>query len=78
MNALRLVLCGNIGVGKSTICELLAKELRGKVVYENYTANPYLEPYYDELKKGIKPNKYAIGSQLFFLKDTFDAHQVTS
>ena len=78
MKPLRVALCGNIGVGKSTICDMLAKALRGKVVQENFAENPYLEPYYDELKKGMKPNKYAIGSQLFFLKETFDTHQVTS
>ena len=65
-------------MGKSTLCDMLAKTLKGKVVQENFSANPYLEPYYNELKKGIKPNKYALGSQLFFLKETFDAHQITS
>eukprot|EP00331_Platyophrya_macrostoma_P014665 CAMPEP_0176463230 /NCGR_PEP_ID=MMETSP0127-20121128/35750_1 /TAXON_ID=938130 /ORGANISM="Platyophrya macrostoma, Strain WH" /LENGTH=215 /DNA_ID=CAMNT_0017855321 /DNA_START=25 /DNA_END=669 /DNA_ORIENTATION=+ len=74
----KIVLCGNIGVGKSTLCEQLAKELKGTIVRENFGANPYLELYYGELKKNIKPNKYALGSQLFFLKETFDTHQGTS
>ena len=57
---------------------MLAKELKGTVVQENFSDNPYLELYYTELQKNIKPNKYAIGSQLFFLKETYDVHQKTS
>eukprot|EP00331_Platyophrya_macrostoma_P010722 CAMPEP_0176426196 /NCGR_PEP_ID=MMETSP0127-20121128/11809_1 /TAXON_ID=938130 /ORGANISM="Platyophrya macrostoma, Strain WH" /LENGTH=233 /DNA_ID=CAMNT_0017807439 /DNA_START=38 /DNA_END=739 /DNA_ORIENTATION=- len=74
----RIAICGNIGVGKSTICELLARETKGKRIEENFAENPYLEAYYSELQKNTKPNKYAFGSQLFFLKETFDSHQITT
>ena len=57
--SLRIVSCGNIRVEKSTLCRMLAQEIKGTVVEEKIVENPYLKPYYNELKKNMKPNKYA-------------------
>ncbi|MBI5236295.1 MAG: deoxynucleoside kinase [Deltaproteobacteria bacterium] len=52
---------GPIGVGKSSLAELLAKELAGHTLIEEALANPFLPSFYVDMKK------YAFQTQLFFL-----------
>ncbi len=52
---------GPIGVGKSSLAELLAKELNGRTLIEEVDANPFLPKFYGDIKK------YAFQTQLFFL-----------
>lgn len=52
---------GPIGVGKSSLVELLAKELSGRTLFEEVDANPFLPKFYGDIKK------YAFQTQLFFL-----------
>ena len=52
---------GPIGVGKSSLAELLAKELGGRTLIEEVDANPFLPKFYGDIKK------YAFQTQLFFL-----------
>lgn len=52
---------GPIGVGKSSLAELLAKELGGKTLLEAVDDNPFLHRFYSDIKK------YAFQTQLFFL-----------
>ncbi len=59
-------ICGNIGAGKSTLIELLEKELNYTPVYEIVEENPYLLDFYRDMKK------WAFSSQLFFLIKRFD------
>ncbi len=58
--------CGNIGAGKSTIIEILERDLHYIPVYETVEENPYLEDFYKDMKK------WAFHSQLFFLIKRFD------
>lgn len=58
--------CGNIGAGKSTLIEMLEKELGYIPVYEIVEENPYLSDFYKDMKK------WAFSSQLFFLIKRFD------
>ncbi len=61
-NATRyLVIEGPIGVGKSSLCELLAKELSGRLVLEEVTDNPFLKEFYAD------PTQLAFQTQIFFL-----------
>lgn len=52
---------GPIGVGKSSLAELLAKELGGRTLLEAVDDNPFLPRFYADTKK------YAFQTQLFFL-----------
>lgn len=63
---------GPIGVGKSSLADLLAREFNGRTLIEEVDANPFLPKFYDDIKK------FAFQTQLFFLlsryqqqKDTF-------
>ncbi|MFQ5901013.1 MAG: deoxynucleoside kinase [Thermodesulfobacteriota bacterium] len=52
---------GPIGVGKTSLAELLCQEFGGKGVYEDVETNPFLKDFYLDRKK------YALQTQLFFL-----------
>ncbi len=59
-------ICGNIGAGKSTLIEVLKKEVGYTPIYEVVEGNPYLSDFYEDMKK------WAFHSQLFFLIKRFD------
>ena len=50
---------GNIGIGKTTLCRELADRLKYEVFFEPATENPYLEKFYSN------PKKYALQLQLW-------------
>jgi deoxyadenosine/deoxycytidine kinase len=52
---------GNIGVGKSTLCNKLARKYtKCHFIEEEVVDNPHLEPFYEYLDKGAKgPNPHA-------------------
>lgn len=52
---------GPIGVGKSSLAEILAKELNGRALLEEIDTNPFLPRFYEDIKK------YSFQTQLFFL-----------
>jgi len=52
---------GPIGVGKSSLVDLLARELGGRTLMEAVDDNPFLPRFYGDIKK------YAFQTQLFFL-----------
>ncbi|MBI5888513.1 MAG: deoxynucleoside kinase [Deltaproteobacteria bacterium] len=52
---------GPIGVGKSSLAELIAREFNGRTLIEEVDANPFLPKFYEDIKK------YALQTQLFFL-----------
>lgn len=52
---------GPIGVGKTTLVDILAKELSGKTLLEEVEENPFLPKFYENRKK------FAFQTQLFFL-----------
>jgi deoxyadenosine/deoxycytidine kinase len=52
---------GPIGVGKTSLAEILAREFGGSTLIEEVEANPFLEKFYSDTKK------YALQTQLFFL-----------
>lgn len=60
-NARYIAIEGPIGVGKSSLAELLAKELNGRPLIEAVEANPFLPKFYGDIKK------FAFQTQLFFL-----------
>ena len=50
---------GNIGIGKTTLCRELSERLKYKAFFEPATENPYLEKFY------ANPKKYALQLQLW-------------
>lgn len=52
---------GPIGVGKTSLTEMLAKEFSGRMLTEEVDSNPFLAKFYEDTRK------YALQTQLFFL-----------
>lgn len=60
-----LVLAGTIGAGKSSLTEMIAKELGTKAFYESVDDNEVLPLFYSD------PSKYAFLLQIYFLNKRF-------
>jgi deoxyguanosine kinase len=56
-----IALEGPIGVGKTTLAQVLARELNARLLLEEGEQNPFLARFYED------PEKYAIPVQLYFL-----------
>jgi len=52
---------GPIGVGKTSLTRLLARELGARLILEEVEENPFLARFYDE------PDKFSLPVQLYFL-----------
>jgi deoxyadenosine/deoxycytidine kinase len=63
---------GPIGVGKTTLAELLAEEMNGKTLVEEVEANPFLPKFYKDRKE------YAFQVQLFFLLSRYQQQKELS
>ena len=57
---------GNIGVGKTTLTRMLAKDFNFNIVLETFDNNPFLEKFYEKTKKSSLP------LELFFLAERYD------
>ncbi|MDX1436784.1 MAG: deoxynucleoside kinase [Anaerolineales bacterium] len=64
-----VVVAGNIGVGKSTLVNLLCDRLDWSPFYEPHQENPYLEDFYGAMKR------WGFHSQVFFLTQRARIHQ---
>ncbi len=60
---------GPIGVGKTTLAEMLADRFRANLILEQYEENPFLERFYKD-RRGS-----AFQTQLFFLLSRYRQHQ---
>jgi len=60
-----IVIEGPIGVGKTSLAEILAREFNARMVVEEPEENPFLKQFYQDRKK------YAFQTQLFFLLNRF-------
>jgi thymidylate kinase len=56
---------GNIGAGKTTLTNLLAKHFNAKTVLEEFAENPFLTKFYDN------PKQYAFPVELFFMAERY-------
>lgn len=54
---------GNIGAGKTTLCQMIALEHNCKLILEEFANNPFLEYFYRD------PGRYAFTVELFFLSE---------
>ncbi|BAK80854.1 deoxynucleoside kinase [Candidatus Arthromitus sp. SFB-rat-Yit] len=66
-----IVVGGMIGLGKTSVSEIIAKELNSKVFYESVDDNPILPLFYSSTDEEIKLNRYPFLLQLFFLNKRF-------
>ena len=64
-----IAIAGNMGVGKSTLVEFLARTYGVVPFYEPNDENPYLKDFYRDMKG------WAFQSQLYFLASKFRLHQ---
>lgn len=60
-----LVIEGVIGVGKTSLCKLLAERLDGRPILEDFGTNPFIEDFYRSTREN------AFKTQLFFLVSRF-------
>ncbi len=64
-----IAVAGNIGVGKSTLVNLLSQELDWTPFFEPVTENPYLSDFYDDMQT------WAFHSQVYFLMRRLRIHR---
>ena len=64
-----IAIAGNMGSGKSTLVEFLARNYNVMPFYEPNDENPYLADFYKDMKG------WAFQSQLYFLSNKFRLHQ---
>lgn len=68
-----LVVSGMIGIGKTSVSELLADKLGTKVYYESVDDNPILPLFYESSEEEIQAKRYPFLLQLYFLRTRFQA-----
>lgn len=62
---MHIAIVGNIGAGKTTLTELLSRQLGYEPQYEAVEHNPYLEDFYSDMKR------WSFNLQIFFLNSRF-------
>ena len=60
---------GPIGVGKTSLAQLLSKELGARLVLEDFEDNPFLSDFYND------PERFGFQTQLFFLLQRYRQQQ---
>jgi len=62
---MHIAVAGNIGAGKTSLTELLAKHYRFEAQYEDVIDNPYLDDFYNHMER------WSFNLQIYFLKSRF-------
>ena len=63
--AMHIAIAGNIGSGKTSLTELLAKQYKWTPHFENIDNNPYLVDFYEDMQR------WSFNLQIFFLHNRF-------
>ena len=66
LNIMHIAIGGNIGSGKTTLAELLAKHYGWKAHFEFVEDNPYLTDFYGDMQR------WAFNLQIYFVKNRFE------
>jgi deoxyguanosine kinase len=64
-----LVIEGNIGAGKTSLANKLAKDFKSRLILEKFADNPFLPKFYKD------PDKYSFPLELSFLADRYKQHK---
>lgn len=62
---MHIAIAGNIGSGKTTLAGLLSKHYRWEAHYEDVDTNPYLNNFYEDMKR------WSFNLQIYFLNSRF-------
>ncbi|NVN95018.1 MAG: deoxynucleoside kinase [Bacteroidetes bacterium] len=62
---MHIAVAGNIGSGKTTLTSLLAKHFKWQAHYEDVDTNPYLESFYEDMRR------WSFNLQVYFLNSRF-------
>jgi len=62
---MHVAIAGNIGAGKTTLTELLAKHYSWEPQYEDVVDNPYLDDFYNKMER------WSFNLQVYFLNSRF-------
>ena len=65
LEIMHIAVAGNIGSGKSTLTQLLARHYGWEARFEAVDHNPYLDDYYRDIKR------WSFNMEVFFLKERF-------
>lgn len=68
-----IVVGGMIGLGKTSVSEIIAKYLKSEVFYESVEGNPILPLFYNASDKEIENKRYPFLLQLYFLNKRFES-----
>ncbi|MFD2532367.1 deoxynucleoside kinase [Gracilimonas halophila] len=60
-----IAVAGNIGAGKSSLTGLLAKHFNWEAFYESVDDNPYLQDFYEDMRR------WSFNLQIYFLSSRF-------
>lgn len=63
--AKHIAVAGNIGAGKTTLTELIAKHFGWKAQFESVENNPYLNDFYEDMPR------WSFNLQIYFLNNRF-------
>lgn len=63
---MHIAIAGNIGSGKTTLTELLAKHYNWEAHYEDVDDNPYLDDFYADMER------WSFNLQIYFLNSRFN------
>jgi len=66
-----IVVGGMIGLGKSSVAEILGKHFKSDVFYESVEGNPILPLFYSSDEEEVLKNRYPFLLQLYFLNTRF-------
>lgn len=66
-----IVVGGMIGLGKSSVAEILGEHFKSEVFYESVDDNPILSLFYSETEEEIAKKRYPFLLQLYFLNTRF-------
>ncbi len=61
---------GNIGTGKTSLCELLLRDTNSTLMLEEFAENPFLPYFYEN------PDKYAFPLELFFMTERYKQQEL--
>jgi len=63
---MHIAVAGNIGAGKTTLTELLAKHYKWTAHFEDVDENPYLNDFYNDMQR------WSFNLQIYFLNSRFN------